>query len=131
MCHECRESMRKTLMCFSCEYVGCSRRGHIARHFRENRTHRFSISLGGVELMVGIDCDTGSIFCHECDDYVYDPTLEAIQRSKRIILGKRKRTAEDVPLVNGNLTSTSSESSSSSISHPPKTCKSIPTLDEY
>lgn len=75
-------------------------------------------------MIVGIDSDTGNVFCHLCDDYIYDPTLEAIQRSKRIILGKRKRDAEQVPVVNGTDAQNSSQNSVQSI--PPQTCKSIP-----
>ena len=76
--------------------------------------------------MLGIDCDNGNIYCHVCDDFIYDPTLQAIQRAKRVILGKRKRDAEQVPVING--TDSSSSSSDSSISAmqivPPQTCKS-------
>jgi len=71
----------------------------------------------------GIDTETGNIFCHICDDFIYDPTLEAIQRSKRIILGKRKRDAEYVPIVNGTDNTTSQTSKVQII--PPQTCKSM------
>lgn len=33
------------MMCFNCPYVGCTRKGHIARHFRENGDHRLSPNL--------------------------------------------------------------------------------------
>jgi hypothetical protein len=80
--------------------------------------------------VLGIDCDNGNIYCHVCDDFIYDPTLQAIQRAKRVILGKRKRDAEEVPVLN-NGTGSSSSSSDSSISAmqivPPQTCKSTAT----
>ena len=60
-------------------------------------------------MIVGVDTDTGNVFCHLCGDYIYDPTLEAIQRSKRIILGKRKRDAEQVRVINGADTQSSSQ----------------------
>ena len=62
--------------------------------------------------MVGIDTENGNVFCHECDDYIYDPTLEAIQRSKRIILGKRKRERDEGSTANGADTPESSGSTS-------------------
>ena len=79
---------------------------------------------------VGIDCENGNVFCHPCNDFVYDPTLEAIQRSKRIILGKRKRDAEAVPTLNGTVSPSSESSAASTTTVPPKTCKSSPTSNE-
>ena len=65
------------------------------------------------------------MFCHECEDYIYDPTLEAIQRSKRIILGKRKREHEQGSTVNGTDTPDSSGSPSAQ-SVRMQNCKSTP-----
>jgi ubiquitin carboxyl-terminal hydrolase 22/27/51 len=114
-------------MCLTCPYVGCERRGHVQNHFKEFRTHRISMPLR-VRANAGIASDTGNVFCHECDDYVYDPTLEAIQRSKRVILGKRKRDADAVPSMNGtdDPGTPQSTSAASSIALPPQTCKSTP-----
>ena len=63
-------------------------------------------------MLLGIDTENGNVFCHECEDYIYDPTLEAIQRSKRIILGKRKREDEEGSTANATDTPESSTSSS-------------------
>jgi len=128
--------MARTFLCFSCSYVGCAKRGHIARHFRDNRPHRLCmLDLLGRELTgslaLGIETATGNVFCHSCDDFVYDPTLEAIQRAKPIILGKRKKDAEQVPVVvlNGEDSLSSAQTSSGSTVQtvPPQTCKSIQT----
>ena len=128
--------MTRTFLCFSCPYVGCAKRGHIARHFRDNRTHRLSMvdlpshKLTG-SLALGIETATGNVFCHSCDDFIYDPTLEAIQRAKPIILGKRKRDAEQVPVVvlNGEDPQSSAQTPSGTPGQtvPPQTCKSIQT----
>lgn len=127
MCRDCQDPTQKTLMCFACCYVGCTRNGHIARHFREDTDHRVSIFLCKyVGLTEGIDTETGNVFCHMCDDFIYDPTFETIQRSKRIILGKRKRDAEHVPIVNGTDNTTSHTSKVQII--PPRTCKSVYSL---
>jgi uncharacterized UBP type Zn finger protein len=114
-------------MCFTCPYVGCSRKGHIARHFRDNRTHRLSmlLCLEDKSDALGIDTENGNMFCHECDDYIYDPTLEAIQRSKRMILGKRKREHEQGSTVNGADTPNSSCSTLTQ-SVNTQNCKSTP-----
>jgi hypothetical protein len=134
MCQDCRDPARRTMMCFTCPYVGCLRKGHIARHFQDNRTHRLSmLSSSATWLMVGIDTENGNVFCHECDDYIYDPTLEAIQRSKRIILGKRKRGRDEGSTANGADTPESSGSTSAQ-SVALQNCKSttpVSTMSNY
>ena len=79
----------------------------------------------GISLTIGIDSDVGNIYCHACDDFVYDPTLETIQQSKRIILGKRKRDVEQAPNANGVENETSPGNNISSTPRATaETCKS-------
>ncbi|TKA32167.1 hypothetical protein B0A50_01415 [Salinomyces thailandicus] len=79
-----------TYLCLQCSNVSNTREKH-------RKDHPFSI-----------ESTAGFVYCHDCRDFVYDPTFEEI-RTNNINSRKRKHTAlqsEDRKLVAGNTSGT-------------------------
>ncbi|GAB1739930.1 hypothetical protein NU219Hw_g4861t1 [Hortaea werneckii] len=79
-----------TYLCLQCSNVSNTRERH-------RKDHPFSI-----------ESHAGFVYCHDCKDFVYDPTFEEI-RTHNLTSRKRKHAAlqgEDRKLVSGNTGST-------------------------
>ncbi|EMC99959.1 hypothetical protein BAUCODRAFT_63002 [Baudoinia panamericana UAMH 10762] len=77
-----------TYLCLQCPSIGVGRERH-------RKDHAFSV-----------ESSNGSIYCHECRDFVYDPTFEEIRTSNNAISKKRKHStfasSEDRKFVSTN-----------------------------
>ncbi|KDR78670.1 hypothetical protein GALMADRAFT_244157 [Galerina marginata CBS 339.88] len=65
-CGTCEVSLSRPFACLYCSYTGCWQDGHVVQHLKE-AGHQFCV-----------DAKTGSLFCTECDDFVYDAKVERI-----------------------------------------------------
>ncbi|CAO3696100.1 unnamed protein product [Rhizopus stolonifer] len=78
-CNTCSDPLSRLHACLHCVFMGCWKKGHMKEHQKEEN-HCFAM-----------DFDRYTIFCYECNDYVYDleinekitKTETASARSKR------------------------------------------------
>ncbi|TFK34607.1 cysteine proteinase [Crucibulum laeve] len=78
-CSTCNLSLSRPFACLHCVYAGCWVGGHIVDHLKD-KDHTFCA-----------DVKTGSVFCSECDDFIYDAKLDEIYLSA-VILAEEKQT---------------------------------------
>lgn len=75
--------MHRPFVCLSCGYAGCWNGEHATEHLADEG-HPFCdyfllLTLYiGAHTLVGVDVKLGSVFCSECDDFVYDGTFDGI-----------------------------------------------------
>ncbi|PPQ84018.1 LOW QUALITY PROTEIN: hypothetical protein CVT25_000564 [Psilocybe cyanescens] len=75
VCGTCDISLSRPFACLHCSYAACWRDDHAVNHLRDS----------------GVDAKTGSLFCAECDDFVYDSKIEALHLSA-MVSAEEKRT---------------------------------------
>ncbi|CAO3624062.1 unnamed protein product [Mucor fragilis] len=81
-CSTCLDPLSRLHACLHCVYIGCWRKGHLKSHQKEKK-HTFAM-----------DFDRHTLFCSECNDYIYDVEIdEKIVRSE-IVSKSRKRSSE-------------------------------------
>ncbi|KAI0091235.1 cysteine proteinase [Irpex rosettiformis] len=79
-CGTCGVTLSRPFVCLSCSYTGCWMEGHVYGHLRESG-HGFCV-----------DARTGSIFCMECDDFVYDQSFKNVYESLLTNAGEKYTT---------------------------------------
>ncbi|KAJ7728518.1 hypothetical protein B0H16DRAFT_1588885 [Mycena metata] len=65
-CGTCQVALHRPFVCLHCSYAGCWRSGHVSTHLQESQ-HSFCA-----------DVKTGSIYCYECRDFIYDAKVDEI-----------------------------------------------------
>ncbi|KAH6909348.1 hypothetical protein BKA70DRAFT_1400237 [Coprinopsis sp. MPI-PUGE-AT-0042] len=78
-CGTCGIALARPFACLNCEYAGCWDDGHAAEHLR-NTEHRFFA-----------DVKTGAVYCSECEDFIYDSTMDEL-RADAIVEAEEKHT---------------------------------------
>ncbi|KAJ7735623.1 hypothetical protein DFH07DRAFT_843427 [Mycena maculata] len=63
-CGTCQLALHRPFVCLHCSYAGCWKSGHVASHLQESQ-HTFCA-----------DVKSGSIFCFECRDFIYDAKVD-------------------------------------------------------
>ncbi|CAE6487435.1 unnamed protein product [Rhizoctonia solani] len=63
-CSDCRTTLPRPFVCMDCSAAGCLMPGHITDHLRF-AGHGFFMDL-----------TSGSVFCSECDDFIYSSRLD-------------------------------------------------------
>ncbi|KAI0750552.1 cysteine proteinase [Irpex lacteus] len=79
-CGTCGTTLSRPFVCLSCSYTGCWMEEHVHGHLRESG-HGFCV-----------DTRTGSIFCAECDDFVYDQSFKNVYESLLTDAGEKYTT---------------------------------------
>ncbi|KAH9958065.1 hypothetical protein BC827DRAFT_1222024 [Russula dissimulans] len=72
-CGTCGLAIPRPFVCLDCAYSGCWQDEHVVEHLNDEN-HRFCV-----------DAQLGVVFCKECQDMIYDPTLDNLHQ--RIVLG--------------------------------------------
>ncbi|KAF8629978.1 hypothetical protein AX17_005543 [Amanita inopinata Kibby_2008] len=62
-CGTCQLSLFRPFVCLHCNYTGCWSDSHVATHLKD-ASHLFCA-----------DAKSGSVYCSECDSFIYDATL--------------------------------------------------------
>ncbi|KAF9558847.1 cysteine proteinase [Agrocybe pediades] len=68
-CGTCALSLSRPFACLHCTYTGCWHGGHVGQHLRDS-DHQFCV-----------DAHSGSVFCSECDDFIYDARIDTMRLS--------------------------------------------------
>ncbi|KAF8502664.1 hypothetical protein F5888DRAFT_1800198 [Russula emetica] len=76
-CGTCGLATPRPFVCLDCAFSGCWQDDHIVEHLREEN-HRFCV-----------DTQLGVVFCRECQDVIYDPTLDDLYQ--KTVLGVEER----------------------------------------
>ncbi|KAF9007408.1 cysteine proteinase [Cyathus striatus] len=63
-CGTCGLSLSRPFSCLNCSYIGCWSEDHVSSHLSDEG-HTFCA-----------DVKSGSVFCSECDDFIYDPRID-------------------------------------------------------
>lgn len=66
MCGVCDLALSRPFACLHCDFAGCWLEGHALGHLRD-AGHNFCA-----------DTKTGSIFCAQCQDFIYHPKVDEI-----------------------------------------------------
>ncbi|VDC04805.1 unnamed protein product [Peniophora sp. CBMAI 1063] len=78
-CGTCRRTLARPFVCLQCSFAACWQDEHISEHLADE-IHYF-----------GVDTNTGAVFCSECDDFIYEPTLDTAY--KRTLLAVDEKNA--------------------------------------
>ncbi|KZV68313.1 cysteine proteinase [Peniophora sp. CONT] len=78
-CGTCHRTLARPFVCLQCSFAGCWQDEHISEHLADE-AHYFAV-----------DTNTGAVFCSECDDFFYEPTLDT--EYKRTLLAVDKKNA--------------------------------------
>ncbi|EPB89263.1 hypothetical protein HMPREF1544_03887 [Mucor circinelloides 1006PhL] len=79
-CSTCLDPLSRLHACLHCVYIGCWRKGHLKDHQKEKK-HTFAM-----------DFDRHTLFCSECNDYIYDVEIdEKIVRSEIVSKSRKKK----------------------------------------
>lgn len=65
-CDKCDQALSRPFVCLHCSFAGCWSEGHITNHLKETG-HTFCT-----------DTKSGSVFCSECEDFVFDDTIDEL-----------------------------------------------------
>ncbi|EGN99482.1 hypothetical protein SERLA73DRAFT_168890 [Serpula lacrymans var. lacrymans S7.3] len=65
-CDTCQLALTRPFVCLHCSNTGCWSNSHIISHLRD-ANHTFCV-----------DAKSGAVFCAECDDIIYDTTLDNV-----------------------------------------------------
>lgn len=68
-CDTCDQALSRPFVCLHCSFAGCWSEGHITNHLKETG-HTFCT-----------DTKSGSVFCSECEDFVFDDTIDELHLS--------------------------------------------------
>ncbi|KIJ62909.1 hypothetical protein HYDPIDRAFT_93550 [Hydnomerulius pinastri MD-312] len=77
-CDTCDLSLSRPFVCLSCPFAGCWSDGHITSHLKE-AGHSFCV-----------DTRSGSLFCADCGDFVYDPTIDELYLSTVLLVEEKQ-----------------------------------------
>ncbi|KAG1830548.1 hypothetical protein EV424DRAFT_1578450, partial [Suillus variegatus] len=77
-CDTCNQTLSRPFVCLQCSYAGCWSGGHITDHLKET-VHTFCV-----------DAKSGSVFCSECDDFVFDDTIDDLYLSTVLSVEEQK-----------------------------------------
>ncbi|KAL4074742.1 hypothetical protein V8B97DRAFT_1868021 [Scleroderma yunnanense] len=78
-CDTCHRTLSRPFACLSCSFAGCWTGEHIATHLIKSR-HPFCV-----------DTKSGSLFCSECENFIYDAIIDDLYLST-ILLVEEKQT---------------------------------------
>lgn len=78
-CGTCDMPLARPFACLHCSFIGCWSEGHTAAHLSAGR-HSFAA-----------DSKTGSVFCAECSNFIYDPRLDEIHLAA-VLAAEEKQT---------------------------------------
>ncbi|KAF8124813.1 hypothetical protein EV363DRAFT_1403077 [Boletus edulis] len=67
-------TLSRPFVCLSCSFAGCWQSGHVINHLHET-AHSFCV-----------DTRSGSVFCADCDDFIYDATIDSTYLSTVILI---------------------------------------------
>ncbi|KAI8967242.1 hypothetical protein BDF20DRAFT_1004934 [Mycotypha africana] len=83
-CSTCLYPLSHLHACLHCVYFGCWKKGHIKQHQKEKK-HTFAM-----------DFNRYTLFCSECDDYIYDVELEEtiINFERYTKLGRKRQRVQ-------------------------------------
>ncbi|KAI9566917.1 hypothetical protein HD554DRAFT_1077339 [Boletus coccyginus] len=73
-CDTCNATLSRPFACLSCSFAGCWQSGHVTSHLHET-SHSFCV-----------DTRSGSVFCADCDDFIYDATIDAAHLSTVVLI---------------------------------------------
>ncbi|KAG6372247.1 hypothetical protein JVT61DRAFT_8049 [Boletus reticuloceps] len=73
-CDTCNATLSRPFACLSCSFAGCWQSGHVINHLHET-AHSFCV-----------DTRSGSVFCADCDDFIYDATIDSTYLSTVILI---------------------------------------------
>ncbi|KAJ6615868.1 hypothetical protein B0H10DRAFT_2039331 [Mycena sp. CBHHK59/15] len=107
-CDTCQVAPYRPFVCLHCSYAGCWKSGHVQAHLQESQ-HRFCA-----------DVKSGSIFCFECQDFIYDAKVDemylatlvtAEEEQTKFQVAKKRRekyqpwvpTAQDASALEGSV----------------------------
>ncbi|KAJ7215547.1 hypothetical protein GGX14DRAFT_443055 [Mycena pura] len=71
-CGTCSIALYRPFVCLHCSYAGCWKSGHICTHLQESQ-HTFCA-----------DARSGSVFCSDCGDFIYDAKVNEMFLSATI-----------------------------------------------
>ncbi|KAF7424547.1 hypothetical protein PC9H_009854 [Pleurotus ostreatus] len=77
-CGTCELSLPRPFVCLHCSFTGCWFGGHITAHLAETGH------------LLCADAKTGAVFCSACNNFVYDPRLDAIHVSTTVSVAERQ-----------------------------------------
>ncbi|KAH7928110.1 cysteine proteinase [Leucogyrophana mollusca] len=77
-CGTCEVSLSRPFACLRCSYAGCWSEGHISDHLK-GAGHAFCV-----------DTRSGSVFCAECNDFIYDTSMDNIYLSTVVAVEERQ-----------------------------------------
>ncbi|KAI7895802.1 uncharacterized protein EV154DRAFT_493818 [Mucor mucedo] len=104
-CSTCSDPLSRLHACLHCIYIGCWKKGHIKEHQQEKK-HTFAM-----------DFDRHTLFCYECNDYIYDAEIdEKIVRGELLYKSRKKKRIQYTPWepTNGDATALTRHASISS-----------------
>ncbi|KAL6298643.1 cysteine proteinase [Sparassis latifolia] len=76
-CGTCEAALSRPVVCLNCSYSGCWPKAHAKQHLQETN-HKFCV-----------DAKTGSVYCSECNDFVYDSRISHAYFSAAIAAEER------------------------------------------
>ncbi|KIK98025.1 hypothetical protein PAXRUDRAFT_824336 [Paxillus rubicundulus Ve08.2h10] len=77
-CGTCNLTLSRPFACLSCSFGGCWSDGHITNHLKEV-SHSFCV-----------DTKSGSVFCAECGDFIYHPTIDELYVSTVVLIEEQQ-----------------------------------------
>ncbi|KAG1171793.1 hypothetical protein G6F70_002018 [Rhizopus microsporus] len=83
-CSVCSDPLSRLHACLHCVFMGCWRKGHMKEHQME-KEHCFAV-----------DFDRHTIFCYECNDYVYDVEINEKITKAEIVSSRSRRKKQRV-----------------------------------
>ncbi|KAF5379838.1 hypothetical protein D9615_005767 [Tricholomella constricta] len=78
-CGTCDLILPRPFACLHCSYTGCWSEGHVLQHLEEE-DHPFCV-----------DAKTGSVFCLQCHDFIYDSGLNEVYTAS-LVTAEEKQT---------------------------------------
>jgi Zn-finger in ubiquitin-hydrolases and other protein len=92
-CGTCGLAPPRPFVCLDCAFFACWQDDHILDHLKDDN-HRFCTSTcqpfgSFLKLHSGVDTQLGVVFCKECQDMIYDPSLDNIYQ--KIVLAIEER----------------------------------------
>lgn len=83
-CSTCLDPLSHLHACLHCIYIGCWKKGHIKDHQKEkkhnfgkeSRADRWLAEIFMLNYFIAMDFDRHTLFCYECNDYIYDTEID-------------------------------------------------------
>ncbi|KAF9230050.1 hypothetical protein BU15DRAFT_57658, partial [Melanogaster broomeanus] len=77
-CDTCDATLSRPFVCLSCPFAGCWSDEHITSHLIE-AGHSFCV-----------DTRSGSVFCADCDDFIYHPAIDELYLSTVVLIEEQR-----------------------------------------